>query len=269
MIFAFKKIFITGIIVIASLIVTSSPMLAATPTPVPDEATPSGLLDKLKKIEVLKDKIATKVAELRKSEKGAVGGKIKTLSDKSITLTTRIGEKSLTYSDDTTFFTLDGATRNQLDVRKLKVDDTISAIGYFEDSGTLIAKYVYSQTPLLFLSGKISNIEKSNYTVTIKDAQGETLADIETYSQMFLIDPMKGLVKGGFSKLAVGSSIHALATPNSKEVNRVSIRRLITLVSILPQETGSLVSSPSATVSPKITPKSNTSTPSAIPTKKP
>lgn len=257
-------IYVSLFVTLLFLLVFQPPSVSAVEsTPSATEATSSTLMEKLKKIEVLKDKIATKVAQLRQSEKGAQTGIVKSINGKSITLTTRSGEKTAMFSDDTVFFVLEEGNRTSTSAQKLKEGNRITVIGYFEDSGNLIAKYIYSFTPLVRISGKISNIEKSNYTITIKDAQGDTIADGETYSQIFLFDKAKGLIKGGFSKLAIGDTVHVVATPNPKEENRVSIRRLVALSFATANETPSPSSLPSNSPTPKPTSKSKTSTPSA------
>lgn len=237
--------FIAFIPLFLAFIAVSS-VFAADSTESGKSASDSGLLEKIKQIEILKDKIATKVAEIRNNEKGALYGKIKSIKDSTIILTTRTGDVSVTYSDDTVFYALSGTTRTTTTGKKLKEADSVSVLGYFQDSGKLIPKYIYVSTPLLHIIGKISNVEKNNYTVTIKDAQGETIADIETYSQMFISDPKKGLIKGGFSKLQIGDVIHLFGTPNAKEENKVSARRLTTISFGASATTPSPISSPSA-----------------------
>ena len=75
----FPKIIIAVLLMIISI--SASPSFAQTKTPFPTSKpslipTDTGIIDKLKQIEILKEKIATRVAEVRNQQKGAMFGKI-------------------------------------------------------------------------------------------------------------------------------------------------------------------------------------------------
>lgn len=215
---------------------------AATPTPSPKispttESTPmpSTLLEKLKQIEILKEKIATKVAEIRQKERGAILGTVKSLDTSTIAITGKGEPQSISFSEDTIFYTLTPTGRTDSTVTKLKAGDSVSIFGYFDEvKKILAAKYIYQEpTPLVRLGGKITDIDKSNYTVTVKGTQETTIVDIETTTKISTYAITVGWAKGGFSKLKLGDRIHVLGTPNSKEPNRISADKMYIIPAVL------------------------------------
>lgn len=251
-----KKIVVT-LSIFTILVFTTSFVQAA------DVATPSatGVIDKLKQIEMLKEKIATKVAQLRENEKSGVSGKVKSVGDTTITLTTKTGEKTVSFLEDTIFFKMtDGVKSDPLDYKQaknLKEGDTLAVLGYFDSShNTFSAKYVYLSTSPTHLMGKIADIDKANYTITATDTAGNTLVDIETYTKMYTYNTKTGLVRAGFSKFRTSDLVHIFATANPKEENRASALKIIDLtfgnqITSTPSATPSRESSISATPTEK------------------
>ncbi len=218
-------------------------MLAATPA-----TSSSTVIDKLKQIEILKEKIATKVAEIRASEKGGVLGVVKSVAKSKLNIKTKESEIIVDYLEDTIFYSLTDAEKTETSAAKIKEGEQITAFGYFDNTKTsLSAKYIYLTPLTIHLIGKITDINKEDFTITVKEPQGNMLIDIETTSKMLQISPDKKLAKIGFSKLKIGDITHITGTPNKKEENRLSATRIITVFLNLPTATPkSEESSPSA-----------------------
>lgn len=208
----------------------SNRLLAASP------ATPSStVIDKLKQIEILKEKIATKVAEIRASEKAGIYGTVKSATKSKLNIKTKTSETTVDYLDDAIFYSLTDTEKAEISASKIKEGDQIVAFGYFDNTKTtLSAKFIYLTPKTLHLIGKIADIDKEGYTITVKEPQGNMLVDIETYSKIYLLATDKKLAKGGFSKLKIGDIAHVAGIPNSKEENRLSATRIITLSINLP-----------------------------------
>lgn len=212
---------------VSTLAASPSPALTKPPTP-----TVTTIIDKLKQIEILKEKIATKVAQLRENEKGAISGTIATIDGNKITLTTKSGQSTISYSEDTVFFTMtEGKKSDPQDAsfaEKFKTGDLLAAFGYFESSRTTLSiKYIYLVTQPLHFIGKIADKDQSNFTITVVNPSGNTLTDIEKYTKIYLFDKKNGLVKSGFSKLAENDIVHIFATASLSEENRVSALKII------------------------------------------
>lgn len=222
-----KKLIVLFIILL--FIFTTNTHAAAVITATPSATT---FIDKLKQIEILKEKIATKVAELRKIEKGGILGTVKSSNDTSITITSKSKELTISYAEDTVFFKMhDGVKSDPLDskqAKKLKPGEQIVALGYYDSSGTsLSTKYIYIYNPGVHIIGKIADKDLGNYTITVKEPKGNTLVDIETYTKIYTYNKKTGFGRGGFSKLKENDVVHIFATLNPKEENRVSATKIV------------------------------------------
>lgn len=222
------KLGMTIIIAVVFFFSTTSGIQGVTlsPSSVPTISTStnsSEIIDKLKQIEILKEKIATKVAEIRDKEKGGMTGIVKKVDSKTITLEGRRGEQTVYYSDDTGVYSLVAAEKSVTSVSKIKEGDMIAALGFYnDDKSQLNAKYIYIQNKIIHLSGKIADIDREKYTVTVKSKDAHTLVDIETYTRTFDLNlEKKSLIKSGFSKFKIGNIIHIIGSSDPKEENRL------------------------------------------------
>lgn len=250
----FRRLYFIIIITVLTFIISSMGSVTAA-----SESTPSAttIIDKLRQIEALKEKIATKVAQLREQEKGGTAGIVEVVGNTTITLAFQSREQTISYSEDTIFFKLtDGVKSDPIDwkqSKKLKSGDQIAVLGYFDSThSTLSAKYIYLYNKPLHLIGKIADIDKSNFTVTVKEPKGNTLIDIETYTKVYTYNNKIGFARGGFSKFSENDIVHIFASANLKEDNRASAVKII-----------SLPFGSSPTIIPALTVEK--STPSAIP----
>ena len=197
------------LIIIISIFAACSVMAGTVRAESPPTATPADVLEKIKQIEALKEKIATTVAEIRNKDKTATAGIIKKIDKDSITIQNRKGEGTIVYSEDTTFYSLADGEKKEATSKKITEGDTISVFGYFSDDKLKIsAKYIFLHSPALHILGKIVDIDKENYTITVKDKQGDQVVDIETSTKVSLFVKNKGWQKGGFSKFKTGDSVH-------------------------------------------------------------
>ncbi len=246
-----QKLFI--IIVIFSTF--GSITYAATPSSQPTSSISlesSDLIDKLKQIEILKEKIATKVAEIRNNEKAARFGNIKKIDKNTVTVSTKKGDQTVYFSDDTEIYTLAKAEKAKIQANKLAEGDRITAFGYFDtDKTTINAKYIYVMPNTLSLIGKITDKDSKNFTISMNTNEGQTvIVDIETHTKSYSLDlAKKALVKTGFSKLNKENIIRVVGLPNEKEDNRISATRIL-LTTTTPKSTPSESATSSATPNP-------------------
>lgn len=246
------------------LSVIPSPVLAKSITPTPKTAsaaanttapTPNEVIEKLKQIEALKEKIATKVAQIREKDKTATAGGIKKIEEASLLLTTLKGtDVHVSYSDDTIFSMRTGSENKEISAKTLKENDFIAVFGY-RDNATISSKYIYVQTPLSRVIGKIADIDKTNFTLTVKDKEGSRVIDIESSTKMTLITPDKKKQKGGFSKFKIGDIIHVVGKRDKKEGEKINASFVITLPNPGQATTPTISPSISPPASPSAKPK--------------
>lgn len=273
---------LNNILLSQALAVTSTSTKSATPTlrdagPTDSSSDSSSVINKLRQIEKLKDKIATKVAELREKDKTGISGTVKKIENSTITLSTGEGEKKISYADDIVLYQFIKDGRTEQKMSKIKAGNYISVIGIFnEDKSLILGKIIYIEEPSITFFGKIADIDRDNYTLTVKTKDASEIVDIETTTRIFTYGASGKIDKGGFSKLAVGDPIHVVGTARLKESNKVTGGKLYTFplfnlnIGVTPSANPNLKSAtPSATptssksAKPSLTPKA---TPSKTPT---
>ncbi len=200
---------------------------AATPTP---RANPTETASKTKQIEDLKERLATKVAELRQTQRRAIAGVIKTVSVSTITVETKTKDVKIELSDNIKVFQILKGVRTKLSFESLEKNDPVVVFGQFDSTLDLLkANVIFIQaTPLTRVTGIVKEIDKSEFTVTIATSEGiSNIIDIETFTKIFQWTKEQGIAKSGFSKLAVGDTLHVLGTPFPKKENRLSATRIL------------------------------------------
>jgi hypothetical protein len=221
------------ILIIALTALTATPIYAQTklaspsgkisPTAKPtQEATSSSIISKLKQIETLKEKIATKVAELREKDTSGILGTIKKIDSGTMIVTSQGVDKKVTYSDDTVYYQLKDGDRTDAKNTILKEGALIGIVGiYNSDKSSLAAKTVYTEDINYNVYGKVSDIDRDSYTITVKTKDGSQVVDIETTTKVFIYSENKKVEKSGFSKLKVGDPVHVFSTFKQKESGKI------------------------------------------------
>lgn len=208
-------------------------------TPVPTDST-------MEKIQDLKNRIATKVAELKLMKKRVFTGKVITLSNPYVTITTKEGDKKIETNEDTIFTSITNGKSKEIVFKDLKKDQNLITWGTYNQEGDILTakEIVIKDTPLTLI-GKISDIDLKGGTVTLKTDNNSYLLDIEVYSKINTIDKNGKIIKLGFSKVQTDSLalIQAVIIIKKDEITYTANRILI----IPPKE---VVISPTTTPSP-------------------
>jgi len=105
---------------------TETPQIKHTP---PETHTPPAKEESLEKIRKLKERVATKVAELKEKAKKAYFGEIKNISDSIIFLTTKKGEVRIKVDETTKIFSIGVGGRENITLKDLKEGESIVAFG--------------------------------------------------------------------------------------------------------------------------------------------
>lgn len=212
----------------------------ATETPTPTAS------DKAKQIDDLKERLATKVAQLKQSQRQAIYGTIKSVSVSTFTVETPTKDLKIELTDDIKIFQKIKGTRTELKIENLEKGDIVTVFGEYDATLELLkAKVVFIQSAdPVRIAGKITEVNKTDYTITIITADATTYTiDFETITKTSVWNG-KELEKGGFSKLIVGNTIHVTGSAAAKKENRVSAARITNL--------SEKTASPSATSTQKL-----------------
>ena len=93
---------------------------------------------------------------------------------------------------------------------------------------------------------KIADIDKTNYTISVKENKGAFKVDIETTTKTYQLGKDNALIKAGFSKFKIGDVVSLQGTSNPKEENSLIAERVIIVASSLTQTT--ITPSPTSSV---------------------
>lgn len=235
----------------------SSPAFAQTTSPA---ATPTDT-DKAQQLEDLKDRLATKVAELRQSQRLAIFGTIKSVSISTFIVETKTKDLKIEITDEIQIFQVLKGVRTELNIDNVEKGDVVTVFGEYDTTLELLkASIVFIQgiSPVQ-VSGAITNVNKDDYTITIESQDKKTYTiDFETTTKTSIWNGT-AQEKGGFSKFAVGDIIHITGSSVPKKENRISASRILTVMRT--QVQGSTTSLPPTKEATPTATKSVTPTP--------
>lgn len=193
------------------------------------EATAGPILKEgqLEKIRKLKEKVATKVVELRKKSRQGYFGEISKVEGKTIFLTTKKGEVAVKVSEETKIFRVGISGRKKITLEDLKVGEKIFCFGILEEE-VLNAKIIIAKKMPFIINGKVINVDLEKGTIKVKTLRkGEFVVDYETNTKCKMFEKGKGLTSCGLSKIKVDDRVHVIG--EKLEENRLTASRILVL----------------------------------------
>ena len=200
-------------------------------------ASPTTTSSEENAIQDLKEKVANKVAEIRKKNNKAIAGRVTESAGQTIKIETNDKNSfdiKLEEGGLTKYYQITGAQQKEISSTDIEKDDYVIATGVINDK-TITANSVFTDQEFLVGSGKISEVDSTNYIVKVvaTDKTVYTLS-IETFTKQQIIN-IKSLEmeRIGFSKIKEGDSIHFVAKVNGDEKNNeFSVEKIL----VVPQE---------------------------------
>lgn len=190
-----------------------------------------------KEIQLLKDKLASKVAELEKKEKKAISGFVRENKNNKIAL---IGLDETSYEvrlDDllTKVYDIASGQKKEIKTNALVKNDYIIISGPISDR-VITANNIYKDEQFVLGSGDITEVNKTDNFLKIMNSEKETITlDIETDTKRFLTDVKNFTTETvGIAKIKEGDVVHYVYKPSTagREKNRFSATKIL----IIPQE---------------------------------
>ena len=178
------------------------------------------------KVDELKNKIASRVAELNLVEKRGIIGFVQNVSDTQITVSD-LNEKNRIIDVDefTKFSSVDDDSFGISDIKK---GSRISILGlYNKDSHRLLARFIKEITIPVFLYGVISEKNEEAFSVNLTIEDGTSyVVDVEKITKTF--EYSKGeLETSGFSKIQSLQNALVIGFPNPKEKEQIIAGKII------------------------------------------
>ncbi len=200
---------------------TPTTKITTTPSPVEKEKTTEVLND-------LKERIASRVAQLKLVEKRGVIGSVTQSTDTQITLTDKKGNKRLIDVDELTRFSSPG-TKGSFGISDISKGMQLDVLGlYNKQSRRILARFITVVTNPLYVHGTISSIDDDDFVIEVASEDGKTrIVDIETVTKTLAYSKEAGLGKSGFSKITTGQHVIVIGFPNKKDAKRIIASRIL------------------------------------------
>lgn len=192
-------------------------------------------------IQTLKEKIATKVAELRGKNNKAVSGTVQEL----ITPEKMTKLKIKTWRDEdfgvkidpdlTKFYQIAGVQKKEIKSNTIKKNSYIIVTGVIKEK-EVEANFVYLDELFFVASGKVTEVNRPEFFIRVVTADKENYTlDVETFTKQQMLN-IKTLSPESvsFSKIKEGDTIHFVLKKTSQpiESNRFAAQKIL----IIPQE---------------------------------
>src|SRR3989344_895185 len=220
------------------------------------------------KVQELKDKLATKVAELRQKQKRGFYCTVAALSKSAFTLAIKDDETRVKLSDDTQFFSL-GKQKQEKSLKDLKNTLSVSVLGHYDEGeDQFYAKVILIQTLPDQYYGQLIKTDKTHATITLKTKNEELTFDYEraTLASEYNFKDDK-IQKSGLSRLKEGDWLHVWALSNDDDDGVLPLVKILRLPmdtfavsSTMPEASAKASSKTSPSATPKTSPKSSSKT---------
>lgn len=225
---------------------------AATPSPSLKATPPPSLSPTQEKAKELKEKVASKIAELKILQKRAFLGTIKSLTDKGFVLTAQNKDITVETDTNTKITSLSKGARKSLKLTDLTKGQKILVWGqYNKEAEVLTAKSILVRIFSLNLQGTVKSIEKNSltlddYAIDISQAKIRSLKKDKTLGKIDAKD------------ISEGDFVHVYVTPKTEDdkTTYTAWRVLVLPKSILENLSKE---TPKPTASPTPSPKSSPS----------
>ena len=175
----------------------------------------------------LKDKVASRVAQLKLVEKRGIMGIVENVSDTQITVNDLNNKTRLIDVDEFTKFS--SSDKDSFGISDIKKGSKISAVGlYNKESQRLLARFVNEITIPLFLNGVISGKDDDNFTITLSTEDGTNyIVDVEKITKTSAYQEGK-LEILGFTNIKMLENAIVLGFADPKEKDRLTASQIIT-----------------------------------------
>lgn len=253
-------LFLTILFIICSVEVPFSYAKALTPTVAltPVTASPSGSATIDAQINSLKDKIASRVAQLKLVEKRGIVGTVTESTNSQITLTDLRGNVRYIDVDELTKFNNPG-TKGTFGISDMSKGTVISVLGlYNKEDRRVLARFVDVVSYPKVIVGVAQSIDKPNYLIHVASAdQKDNPVDIEAFTKTYVYTKSGDIQRAGFSKLKEGERVTIIGFPDKNNKTHILANRIIAFPELLanPKISGP---TPSATASSSATPAAST-----------
>lgn len=226
-----KKIFLSIILSTVYSLLSTVYSYAVSPTstpPIPQDTTEQ-------QINQLKERIASRVAELKLVERRGIMGTVTEVTDTQITLGDAQDNTRFVDVDELTKFS-SPSVKEGFGISDIKKGTGVGILGlYNKQSKRILARFVDVVSQPKRIHGAVSSVDNENFTISItSENKDKTVVDIETVTKTFSFTKASGLARSGFSKIKLGQNIVAVGFYDIKNKTHLIASRIIIFPDIPP-----------------------------------
>ncbi len=179
-------------------------------------------------INKLKDRIASRVAELKLVERRGIIGTVTDVSNTQLTLVDTQNNTRFVDVDELTKFASPSA-KEAFGISDIIKGDKIGVLGlYNKQTRRLLARFIDILVLPKVIHGAVASVDSENFMLQVKNAGKETLViDVQTTTKISSYTKTGGVVKSGFSKIKEGERIMVVGFPDQKDTTKIIPNRII------------------------------------------
>lgn len=200
-------------------------------SPVPVHAvttTPESQINKLK------DRIASRVAELKLVERKGIIGTVSQSSNIQLTLVDSQNNTRFVDVDELTKFASPSA-KEAFGISDITKGDKIGILGlYNKQSRRLLARFINVLVLPKIIHGAVATIDSENFTFMVITSNKESfLVDVQTTTKISTYSKTGDVIRSGFSKIKEGDRIMIVGFPDKKDNTKIIPSRIISFPNVL------------------------------------
>jgi len=216
-------------IIVLFLILTagvSKNIYAAVVTPTPIITPAQG---DIQQIDDLKNRIASRVAQLKLVEKKGIIGTVTDATNSQITLNDVNGNIRFVDVDELTKFSNPNASGTSFGISDINKGMKLGVLGlYNKQSRRILARQIDVLTMPKILIGAVSSVDSKNFNFYIvSENNKQTFIDVETVTKTYSRNTGTALISTGFSKIKIDESVIVIGFPDKKNPDHIIASRIL------------------------------------------
>lgn len=205
---------------------------AVSPTPsksIPSQAVTTQIEEQINN---LKDKIASRVAQLNLVQKKGIVGTVTDTSETQITLKDAAGNIHFIDVDELTKFS--SSSNKNFGMSDITKNSTLGVLGlYNKDSRRILARFITVLILPQYIRGAIAGVDKTNFTITVvKNDATQITIEVEDITKMTSYTSSAGSTKSGFSKIQTGERVYVVGYKDTQNLKQLIASRIILFPSL-------------------------------------
>lgn len=204
---------------IVSLLGYANPVLALTPTPTTKPDT---------QINQLKDRIASRVAQLKLVDRRGLIGIVTEVTASQITINDIHNTTRFADVDDLTKFSSPSA-KGAFGISDISKGSKVGILGlYNKQSRRILSRFVDVMIFPQTLHGAISSVDKEEFVINVVSQDGTTTAiEVANITRTISYDTNAQGTKSGFSKMKIGEHVIVIGFPSKTDQDRILASRIL------------------------------------------